>query len=152
MKTPPLLVVADRGQIKTFISNGDHDGSIPHLADVIRIDEAHHRYQDVYTDQAGSFAKRGTGHVGNATAERMKVDTEKNTRIVKLIGEHLQELLDLHRPRRWGFAAPSEINSAILSQLPEAWTENLQINLTKDLVKEDAASLRTHFLSAQARG
>ncbi|HSJ04614.1 MAG TPA: hypothetical protein VK956_19240, partial [Verrucomicrobium sp.] len=73
MKSPALLIVADRGMIKAFTSNGDRTASVPQLAEVIRIDEAHQRYQDMYTDQAGSFAKRCTGHVGNSTAERMNL-------------------------------------------------------------------------------
>ncbi|WP_009962665.1 host attachment protein [Verrucomicrobium spinosum] len=149
MKTPPLLIVADRGVIKTFMANGQQAGSVPQLADTIRIDEAHQKYQDIYTDQAGSFAKRGTGHVGNSTAERMHVDTEKETRIIRLIGEHVTELLDLHRPKKWGFAAPSDINGAILSHLSQAWTNAIEVNLTKDLTKESPAHLRDHFLAAR---
>lgn len=151
MKTPPLLIVVDRGMIKAFLSNGQQPGSVPQLADTIRIDEAHQRYQDMYTDQAGSFAKRGVGHVGNSTAERMNLDTEKQSRIIRLISEHLNELLDLHKPKKWGFAAPSDINGAILSHLPSAWTSTIEVNLAKDLTKETPAHLRDHFLAARAQ-
>jgi hypothetical protein len=150
MKTLPLFIVADRGAIKAFTPNGERPGSVPQLADEIRIDEAHHRYQDTFTDQAGSFPKGGTGFQGNSTAERMHLDTEKQTRILRQIGQHLNELLATHQPRRWGFAAPSEINASILHHLAPQWKDSLEVNLPKDLIKESPASLRSHFDAAMA--
>ena len=152
MTTPPLLLLADRGCLKAFHVNR----KAPHrpaarLIDSWSFEEAHGDFSDRYSDQAGSFPEGGTGGQGNAHAERMTLDAERETRIFRQIATRLTAFLEEHEPARWGFAAPAEINGAILDGLDERWKERLTVNLTRDLINHPAQEMLEIFAKTQER-
>jgi len=143
---PELLIVADRAHMKVYtVKQPGGRAPMPHLVEDFTVDEVHDRYADQYTDQAGAFPNAGTLGQGNSTAERMTLEAENETRFFRKLASHLEEVVRTHRPERWSFAAPSEINGAILDGIPNDCRKTLVQNVPKDLVNQPAAGLLAHF-------
>ena len=110
-----LVVLADRGFVKGYeVKQSPAHGKAPHLLEEHELREAHERYRDKVTDQAGSFPSTESPGQANATAERMSMETEEDTRLFKAIAQRAENIIRRNRPQRWAFAAPEEINNAIL--------------------------------------
>jgi len=146
MKTPPFLVVADRGSVKAFaVEDTLAHGSMPRLVESFDVSAAPERYLERFSDRAGSFPNGGSNGHGNSIAERMSLDAEWEVRAFREVGHRICDLLERYRPERWGFAAPSEINSAILDQLPDEKKHHLTRVVKHDLLKVDARQLIQQF-------
>ena len=89
---------------------------------------------ELNTDKAGSFPNAGTMGHGNSTGERRSIDAEMQKRSFRKIAQHIAEVFDRLQPQSWAFAAPSEINGAILDGLPSDLRDRLTVNLRMDLV------------------
>jgi hypothetical protein len=144
-----LLIVADRAHMKVYTVEqpGGRD-PMPHLVEDFTVDEVHDRYADLYTDQAGSFPNAGTLGQGNSIAERMTLESEHEMRYFRKLASRLEQIVRARQPERWLFAAPSEINGAILDGVPNECRKTLVKNLPKDLVNQPAAGLLAHFQKA----
>ena len=148
MKTE-LLIVADRAHMKVYtVEKPGGRARMPHLVEDFIVDEVHDRYADQYTDQAGSFPNAGTLGQGNSIAERMSLEAENETRFFRKLATHLEEVVRTHQPERWSFAAPSEINGAILDGVPSDCRKTLVQNVPKDLVNQPVTGLLAHFQKA----
>lgn len=147
--TPPFLIVADRGSVRAFsVEDTPAHGQMPRLLESFDISAAPEKYQDRFSDQAGAFPNGGSNGQGNSIAERMTLDAEWEMRAFREIARRIGDLLERHQPTRWGFAAPSEINGAILDQLPAGGKDRLTRNVKRDLLKVDAKSLLQQFADA----
>ena len=62
------------------------------------------------------------------------MDAEMQRRSFRKIAQHITEVCDRLQPQSWAFAAPSEINGAILNDLKLELKERLTVNLKMDLV------------------
>jgi Protein required for attachment to host cells len=107
--------------------------------------EAHERYRDKVTDKAGGFPAAGSGGNANAIAERQRMKAEEDARLFKSVAEQISEILRQYQPLRWSFAAPAEINPAILERIPSDLRRILDSNVKRDLVKIPTDSLLHHF-------
>jgi Protein required for attachment to host cells len=146
MAMAPLIVVADRGVVKAYeIRHTAKHGTAARLISERKLEEAHERYRDKVTDQAGAFPSTGTGGHGNAIAERPKMEAEEDTRLFKSISQQIEAVIRQHQPVSWSLAAPAEINSAILQYIPADLQKTLEQNVKHDLTKIPAASLGEHF-------
>jgi hypothetical protein len=142
---PSLLIVADRGCLKVFhVEETPSFGRMARLRETRHIDAAHGRYRDKFTDQAGAFPTGGTAGQGNSIGERMSLETEEDVRIFRTLAGHITELLQDHH-ERWGFAAPSEINGAILDELEPDLRNRLTLNLGSDLIHVEPSRLLRYF-------
>lgn len=141
---PPVLVVADRGRVLAFRTN--ESGSL-HAFAPSEIPEGHQKISDIVTDQAGAFPVSGTN--GTSAGEKMSLTAELEVRSFRRIAEVIRTILD-GNPGGWGFAAPSEINGAILDFVGKPYTERLSLNLKSDLVNQPVKSLEARFTAARA--
>lgn len=138
---PSLLYIADRGGLKVYRV----EGHVPHLLEFFPVDDAKGRWRDHLTDRAGGFPSgQGAGH-GNSTAERLRLEAETDMRCLRKIAGRLKESLDEHEEDRWSFAAPSELNGAILDGLPDRYRSRLVQSLHTDLLNTPEDELATHF-------
>ncbi len=138
---PSLLYIADRGGLKTYRVEGD----APHLLEFLPVDDAKGRWRDHLTDRAGGFPSgKGAGQ-GNSTAERLRLEAETDMRCLRKIAGRLQESLDEHPEARWSFAAPAELNGAILDGLPSRYRSRLVKNICADLLNLPEEDLASHF-------
>jgi hypothetical protein len=115
MNPPPFIVVADRRTLKAFSSEGA--GNRLRLVNAIAIAD-NPSAQDNWLSR-DSFAREVAGH--------------------------MSKLLQAYQPVRWAFAAPPEVNGAILEGLSPKWLSTLQDNLPRDLNHEAPRNLTKLF-------
>ena len=150
MTPTSLIIVTDRGSLKAYKVN-DTPTRGPSLQLVTAFDttEAHGRYQDKMTDQAGAFPSGSApGHI-NSIAERTGIENESDRRIVKQLADSIVELLQREGKIGWSLAAPASIHSAVVDQLPPAIRNRIVEHVKSDLVKIEPAKLPGHFRSLQ---
>ena len=101
MTPTSLIIVTDRGSLKAYkVTETPTRG--PHLQLVQAFDttDAHGRYQDKLTDQAGASASRAApGHV-NSIAERTGIDNENDRQIFKQLADSIIDIVHREGKRR----------------------------------------------------
>src|ERR1700716_821442 len=109
MTPTSLIIVTDRRSLKAYkVTETPNRG--PHLQLVQAFDttDAHGRYQDKLTDQAGAFPSGAAPGQVNSTAERTRIDTENDRRICKHLSDCIAEIVEREgrEGEGWSFAAP----------------------------------------------
>ncbi len=151
MIKPKFIIVADRGSLKAYrIEETANRGRMPRLVDQQFYPEAHERIQDLVTDKAGAFPAQGKHFISGSVREG--VEAELNARLVRQVGQRITKLMEEHQPPRWSFAAPAEINGAILGQVSEGVLHKLTHNLKRNLVKTEPRDLLEYFDGAPPSG
>lgn len=149
MTPTSLIIVTDRGSLKAYkVSETPNRG--PHLQLVQAFDttDAHGRYQDKLTDQAGSFPGGAVPGQTNSP-ERTGIDIENDRRICKQLADSIAEIAEREGGDGWSFAAPASIHSAVVELLPADVREKIVEYVKSDLVKIEPAKLPGHFRSLQ---
>ncbi len=151
MTPTSLIVVADRGGIKAYrVNETPTRGASLQLVQAFDITDAHQRYGDKLTDQAGRFpVADGNGRHANAIAERTALEIEGDRRICKQLAEHITEVVKREAAEGWSFAAPASIHASVTELLPASLRNRVVEHVKSDLVKIEPAKLSTHFRSLQ---
>ncbi|HEX8678428.1 MAG TPA: host attachment protein, partial [Chthoniobacterales bacterium] len=125
MTPATLVVVADRGTVKAFkVNETPNRGPGLQIVRAFDLTDAHGRYQDKLSDQAGRFpvgdggGQAGSGRHMNGIAERQGLETENDRRIFKELAQNIAEVIKTEAPEGWSFAAPSQLQPRILELLP----------------------------------
>src|SRR3954447_14687737 len=141
MTPATLVVVADRGSVKAYkVNETPNRGPSLQLVRAFDLTDAHGRYQDKLTDQAGRFpvgdggGQAGSGRHQNAIAERQGLETENDRRIFKQLAENISEVIKGEAPEGWSFAAPAQIYSSIVDLLSPEVRERIVEHVHSDLV------------------
>lgn len=151
MSRPSFLIIADRGGLKAFaVEQTPNRGRTLRLVNSLQLIDAHGRFRDKFTDQAGSFPNGASDGQGSSIAERQELAAEMETRIFRQLASRMTTLLREHQPAAWGFAAPSEINGAIIDGLDRDLHDRLCWNLKRDLINTDPSELWSRFEAAEA--
>jgi hypothetical protein len=109
--------------------------------------DAHGRYQDKLTDQAGSFPGGSAPGQMNSIGERTGIESENDRRIHKQLADSITEIAEREGKDGWSFAAPASIHSAVVDLLPPAVRDKIVEYVKSDLVKIEPAKLPSHFRS-----
>ena len=151
MTPTSLIVLADRGSLKAYrVNETPNRGASLHLVQAFEITDAHGRYDDKLTDQAGRFpVSDGNGRHANSIAERTALETENERRICKQLAEHIAEIVEREAAVGWSFAAPSSIHGSVTDLLPAPIRNRVVEHVKSDLVKIEPAKLPAHFRSLQ---
>jgi Protein required for attachment to host cells len=150
MTPTSLIIVTDRGTLKAYkVNETPTRGPSLKLVQAFDTTDAHGRYQDKLTDQAGSFPSGTAPGQGNSIAERTGIETENDRRIVKQLADSIVEVVNREGKNGWSFAAPASIHSAVFDQLPPDVRDRIVEHVKSDLVKIEPAKLPTHFRSLQ---
>ena len=156
MTPTSLVIVADRGNLKAYkVDATPTRGPSLQLVQAFELTDAHGRYNDKLTDQAGRFpvgdggGQAGSGRHMNAIAERQGLETENDRRLHKQLADHVEEVVRSHAPEGWAFAAPASINSTVVEMLTSDIRDRIVENVKSDLVNIEPAKLSTHFQSLQ---
>ena len=146
-----LIVVADRGEVKAYrVNNTPNRGPSLQLVQAFDITDAHGRYDEKLTDQAGRFpVSDGNGRHANSIAERTAMETETDRRICKQLAQQIAEVVRREAVEGWSFAAPASIHSSVSELLPGPIRRRVVENVKSDLVKIEPAKLPNHFRSLQ---
>ena len=149
MTPTSLIIVTDRGTLKAYkVNDTPTRGPSLQLVQAFDTTEAHGRYQDKMTDQAGAFPS-GAAPGQNSIAERTGIENESERRIVKQLADSIVDVVEREGKDGWSFAAPSSIHSAVVEQLPPNIRDRIVEHVKSDLVKIEPAKLPSHFRSLQ---
>jgi hypothetical protein len=150
MTPTSLIIVTDRGTLKAYkVNDTPTRGPSLKLVQAFDTTDAHGRYQDKLTDQAGAFPSGAAPGQGNSVAERTGIETENDRRIVKQLADSIVEVVQREGGEGWSFAAPASIHSAVVDQLPPEIRDCIVEHVKSDLVKIEPAKLAGHFRSLQ---
>jgi hypothetical protein len=147
-----LIIVTDRGNLKAYkVDERPARGAGLRLVRAFETTDAHGRYQDKLTDQAGRFpaGDTGSGRHQNAIAERQGMETENDRRIFKQLAESIADVVQKEGGEGWSFAAPASIHSAVTDLLPLEVRERIVEHVKSDLVNIEPSDLHNHFRSLQ---
>lgn len=150
MTSTSLIIVADRGSLKAYkVNKTPTRGLSLQMIQAFDITDAHGRYVDKFTDEAGRFpVSDGTGgHHASSIAERPALEKENNRRICKELSDRISELVQEEGRDGWSFAAPASIHSAVLKSLPVEVRNSIVERVKSDLVKIEPDQLASHFES-----
>src|SRR6476646_8483457 len=147
MTPTSLIIVTDRGTLKAYkVNDTPTRGPSLRLVQAFDTTDAHGRYQDKMTDQAGSFPS-GAAPGPNSIAERTGIETENDRRIVKQLADSIVDVVNREGMDGWSFAAPASIHSAVVEQLPPDVRDRIVEHVKSDLVKIEPSKLPGHFRS-----
>ncbi len=150
MTPTSLIIVTDRGSLKAYKVNATPNrGPSLQLVQAFDTTDAHGRYQDKLTDQAGSFPSGAASEQMNSIGERTGIDLENDRRICKQLADNIAEVVAREGKEGWSFAAPASIHSAVVELLPPEVCERIVEHVKSDLVKIEPSKLAGHFRSLQ---
>jgi hypothetical protein len=156
MTPTTLVIVADRGSMKAYrVVETPNRGPALQMVQALDFTDAHGRYQDKFTDQAGRFpvgdggGMAGSGRHQNAIAERQALETENDRRIFRQLAESIADVVKTEAPEGWAFAAPVEFHPTLVELLPRDVQERIVEHVRADLVKVPVADLTGRFRSLQ---
>jgi hypothetical protein len=154
MTPTSLIITADRGSLKAYrVAETPNRGPSLQLVQAVDFTDAHGRYQDKFTDQAGRFPSGDGGEAGgrhqNAISEQQGLETENDRRIFRQLAESIADVVTTEGTEGWSFAAPASIHSAVVDLLPAVVRERIVEHVKSDLVKIEVANLPQHFRSLQ---
>ena len=154
MTPASLVIVADRGSLKAYrVTETPNRGPSLQLVRAFDLTDAHGRYQDKLTDMAGRFSVGDGGANGgrqmSSISERQDLETETDRRIFKQLADNIGEVVKEQGSEGWSFAAPSEIQPAIVELLPREVRDRIVEHVRADLVNLPVAQLAGRFRSLQ---
>jgi hypothetical protein len=156
MTPASLIIVSDRGGLKAYkVNEAPNRGTSLQLVQAFDLTDAHGRYKDKLTDQAGRFpvgdggGQAGSGRHMNGIAERQGLETENDRRIFKQLADNITETVQLSGSEGWSLAAPASIYTSIVDLLPPPVRDRIVEHVKSDLVKIEPAKLPNHFRSVQ---
>jgi hypothetical protein len=140
-----FLVIADRGRLRMFsVEAAGARQRLTSLADTEMV-EPRLKISEKYADQAGRRDNPGDSMEFGSTNEQLTIGLEEDKRLFEHIGKSINALLHEHAAERWLFAAPSEVNAAILQHVDSSLKAGLEENLKLDLVNVPNDELAQHF-------
>jgi hypothetical protein len=150
MTPTSLIIVTDRGTLKAYkVNDTPTRGPSLQLVQAFDTTDAHGRYQDKMTDQAGAFPSGAAPGQMNSIAERTGIENENDRRIVKQLADSIVDVVQREGKEGWSFAAPASIHSAVVEQLPNEIRDRIVEHVKSDLVKIEPSKLPGHFRSLQ---
>src|SRR5450432_2820601 len=120
MTPTSLIIVTDRGSLKAYrVDETPNRSASLHLVQALDITDAHGRYDEKLTDQAGRYSvTNGNGRHANSAAEQTTLEAETDRRTCKQLAERITEVVKREAVEGWSFAAPASIHAAIFELLP----------------------------------
>lgn len=108
-----------------------------------RIDDAHAKFGDRLTDQAGRFPGGGAGNMGQGQDHNGQSEVKR--RLLRAMGDRVNQLLKSEPCDIWYLAASKEINHRIVELLDRDVRQRLRKNLAADLTKLPMTEVLGHF-------
>jgi hypothetical protein len=139
MTTSSLIILADRGGLKTYGVTGT-----PTRGPSLRlVDE----FQITGLERQLPFNVESTQQHVLLTSDWMGLESETNRRVGRQLADRIAQIVKTERVEGWSFAAEPSIHKAIVDLLPVAIRERIVEHVPSDLIKIGPAKLRSHFRS-----
>ena len=146
-----LLIVADRGGLRAY-RIGENPNRAPglHLIDTYEAQDAHGRFADKLTDQAGRFKASGVpNQQTGGSAAHDTLDMENDRRACKAVAGRISELVHQEKPEGWLLAVPARISKLVEEGLAPEARQHLTEVVHADLLKVEPTKLASHFSALQ---
>jgi len=147
-----LLIVGNLGELKAYkikyelninpkdnahTSHKHHKGELVENLSFELIDDeafidAHKKISDIVTDKQGHFE----GVFGGESGDGHKLEIELVNRLLKLIANEIDRLVEKTDPKKWFLIFPRAYNKELLSLLKDSTKAKLKTNIEENLVKE----------------
>jgi hypothetical protein len=143
-----LIVVMDLGCLKGFRVSKDELSGAERIEVLEEFEnpDAHARFGDKVTDQAGRFPGGSNGH--GVMSQGEKHLNEQRKRLLRQLTERLHGLLRREGCDIWHLGASREINHRVLESLDADARSRLRKNLAADLTKIPPNELLERFRAA----
>jgi hypothetical protein len=117
------------------------------LAEELNFLDGQGKLLDKVTDRAGRFPSSGGANGGGAKSagENHNLQSEIQKRLIKRLGEGINDLVKRENPTMWHFAAVPEINHKIQDELCAEVRAKLSKSVGSDLTKIGKTELLSHF-------
>jgi hypothetical protein len=147
-----LIITTDLGTFKAFEVIERLQASSRSLLDLDSFETVHadNRISRRLANQAGQFGKGATSFAAindGANGERHNIQLEDNRRSLEIIASRIQEIVSDPKVDAWFFAAPAEINAAILNRVSATAKAKIVRNLKCNLVNAPKDDLIERFLN-----
>lgn len=144
--TPKLLIVTDLGSLKAY-ELGTSPRGTPRLEllEKVVLADAHQRVVDKVTDLSGRRAATAVGSWGAPLSDDHNLKLETKRRLTKQICQHIRRLRQQYADGEVWLAAHKGINRLICDSLPAPVRDQIELNLTRDLVNADKSELLATF-------
>lgn len=141
-----LIIVVDLGHFKAYRVSKKilESPRIDNLKSYDNI-EAHTRFGEKFSDDAGSFGLIGgkKGVKGYGEPHNTKLEAKK--KLVKNITNDINTLIMKNKCDEWCLAAGKSINKQILDNLDKSVSAKLKMNIKSDLTKKHKTELLSCF-------
>ena len=142
-----IIIAADLGHFRAYrLSKGAMDRQKIELIESFDTLEGHGRLGEKVTDSAGRFGVDGgqtKGGTGFGEPHNLELETKK--RLIKLIAQDINSLIENENCRKWFFAASKTINNQIIQNLNAQVREKLHKNIPSNLTKVSKSEILQHF-------
>ena len=157
-----LIIVGNLGELKIYkakdeldivrkddfhTSHKHHKGKIvehlnfEELCDEAFID-AHKKISEIVTDKQGHFE----GAFGGESGDGPKIELELENRVLKLVTNHINKVLEKENYDRWFFAFPKEHFGRVLNAIDDRFKPKLEKSLEENLVKKSPQAIVEEFM------
>jgi len=146
-----LLILGNLGELKAYkikyelninpkdsaqVSHKHHKGELVenlsfNLVDDEAFIDAHKKISEIVTDKQGHYE----GVFGGESGDEHNLELEIVNRLLKLIANEINRLVESINPKEWYLAFPKAYNNELLSLLNENVKSKLKSNIKENLVK-----------------
>jgi hypothetical protein len=143
-----IVFVADLGHFKAYKFSKTPQGTGKlDLIDSFDSMEAHGKFSEKVTDQAGKFGESiGKNSSVQGSGEAHNIDLENEKRTIKNIAKSINKIVIERNSDAWHLVAEKAINGQILEFLDPAVKAKLEKNIAANLTKADKTEIVSRFM------
>jgi len=141
-----IIVVADLGHFKAYgVSKNPLESPRIELLKSFDAIEAHGKFGDKMSDQAGRFGFNGGKDGMKGYGEPHSIEQENKRRLIKQIAENISVIIKEGKYKKWHLAASGNINNQIIGNLDPAVKSGIGKNVLSDLTNVHKSELLGYF-------
>jgi hypothetical protein len=142
-----IVVVADLGHFNAYMLSKTPQGTGKlDLIESFDSVEAHGKYSEKVTDQAGKFGSASGKSWAKGYGEAHNIDIENERRTVKNIAKTINKIIREEKCDGWHLAAEKAINGQIVDCLDAEVKAKLEKNIAADFTKVEKSEIINRFL------
>jgi hypothetical protein len=146
MGSSPIVVVADRGTVKTYkVWHTPSHGPQLELLEQHGFSQAHQSLQDQTADQSGTLSDQGSDGHSNSNSDQHRFETETEGRGIKAVAQTISNSVRKARPLHWYLACPSEVHAELVKRIPNSLRAGLHEVIKADLTHSPTSEIIRHL-------
>jgi len=142
-----IIIVVDLGHFKAYrVSKAPMESAKTELIESYDFIDGHGKLRDKLSDGAGRFgAGEGKGSARKGYGEPHNLESETEKRLIRLIANGINRLIEKENCARWYLAAVKKINRQIVGSLAPGVRARLTKNVAADLTKIAKSKILSRF-------